>query len=233
MDNRLSANFHLDYRGSVFFEEMTGTPSQERRWQKRRHEVYEGSIMHFLRSAVKNQMEKDGFRVQQLANYPNPERPPDSMISARIKYYSELKSPTNIQLDSLSFWVRKSKLPKTFQKLMPYPLTEQEIIKTIDIPGQYALSCDNDGLYLAYNKHHHYHISDQLKYLDNRSNTENTLINFGSPNIFFNSSGIISTLTVSYFMVHGAGKRVAELLPIDYETPEDMEQGVEDSSLRD
>ncbi len=71
MDNRLSANFHLDYKGSVFFEEMVGTPSQERRWQKRRREVYEGSIMHFLRAAVKNDIEKDGFRVQQvLANYP-------------------------------------------------------------------------------------------------------------------------------------------------------------------
>ncbi len=233
MDNRLSANFHLDYKGSVFFEEMIGTPSQERRWQKRRHEVYEGSIMHFLRSAIKNQMEKDGFRIQQLANYPNPERPPDSLINARIKFYSELKSQSERQLDSLSFWVKRSKLPKTFQKLMPYPLTEQEIIKTTDRPGQYALSCDNDGLYLAYNKHHRYHISDQLKYLDNRSNTENTLINFGSPNIFFDSSGIISNPNCIIFYGAWSRKRVAELLPIDYETPEEMEQGVEGSFLRD
>ncbi len=226
MDNRLSANFHLDYKGAVFFEEMTGTPSQERRWQKRRHEVYEGSIMHFLRSAVKNNVEKDGFRVQQLANYPNPERPSDSLINARIKFYRELKSPNDRQFDSLSFWVKKSRLPKTFQKLMPYPLTEQDIITTTDRPGQYALNCDNDGLYIAYNRHHHYHISDQLKYLDNRSNTENTLINFGSPNIFFNSSGIISNPNCIIFYGAWSRKRVAELLPIDYETPEDIEQAL-------
>ncbi len=110
---------------------------------------------------------------------------------------------------------------------MPYPLTEQDIIKTTDRSGQYALSCDNDGLYIAYNRHHHYHISDQLKYLDNRSNTENTLINFGSPNIFFNGNGVISNPNCIMFYGAWSKKRVAELLPIDYETPEDMEQGVE------
>jgi hypothetical protein len=233
LENRLSANFHLDYKGSVFFEEMKGTPSQEKHWQKRRYQVYEGSIMHFLRSAISNRMEKEGFRVQQLAIYDNPERPSDSLINARIKFYKELKSQSDIQLDSLSFWVKESKLPKTFQKLMPFPLNEQDIIKTTGRPGQYAFGCDDDGLYIAYNKNHHYHINDQLKYLDNRSNTENTLINFSSPYAFFNSNGVISNPNCVIFYGAWSKKRVAELLPIDYETPEDNGPAIENKSIKD
>ncbi len=42
LDERPFAKFRLDYQGSVLFEEMKGTPSEEKRWQKRRQKVYEG-----------------------------------------------------------------------------------------------------------------------------------------------------------------------------------------------
>ena len=225
--NRLYADYYLDYKGSVFFEEMRGTASQEKRWQKRRYEVYEGSMMHFLRSAINNRIDKDGFRVQQLATYPNSERPSDSLIDTRTNFYKELKPQNNGEADSLSFWVKKSKLPKTFQKLLPFPLTEQEIIKTTDQPGQYTLDCESDGLYIAYNKNHRFHIIDQLKYLDNPANTENTLVTFNSPYAFFNSNGVISNPNCMMFYGAWSRKRVAELLPTDYETPDDMEPVIE------
>ncbi len=215
MEDKDSIEKKVYYEGPVFFEELKGTPSMQRRWQRLREEVYENSPMHFLRSALSNRIEEEGFRVQQVAIYANPDRPSDELIKAKVKLYKELK--TGAGRDSLSFWVKKSKLPKTFQKLMPFPLKKQDLIYPTDRAGQYALGCDNDRLYVAYNKSHHFHINDQFKYLYNASNNENTLISFNSPVAFFNSNGVItSPYSTMYYGVWGRN-RVAELLPIDYE----------------
>lgn len=53
----------LGYLGSVLFEPMKGSPGEVRQWLQRRQEVYEGSQMHFLRSAMANGLVRDGFRV--------------------------------------------------------------------------------------------------------------------------------------------------------------------------
>ncbi len=216
------------YQGPVFFEELKGTPSMQRRWQRRREEVYENSPMHFLRSALSDRIEQEGFRVQQVAIYANPDRPSDELIEANIRLYKELK--TGAGRDSLSFWVKKSKLPKTFQKLMPFPLKKQDLINDTDRPGQYAFGCDNDRLYVAYNKARHFHINDQFRYLYNAGNTENTLITFNSPEAFFNSNGvIINPYSTMYYGVWGRN-RVAELLPIDYEPSGKTEVFVENNT---
>jgi hypothetical protein len=208
------------YQGSVLFEDLKGSAAQMRRWQRNRQEVYENSSMHFLRAALNNRINEEGFRVQQFAMYANPERPSDSLINARINFYTTLKSSTGKQRDSLAYWEKKSKLPKVLKKLLPFPLSKKDIIKETEQPGQFALSCDNDGLYVAYNINHHYHINSQQDYLYNRGNTENTLINFNSPNAFFYSNGIITNpYSVIFYGVWGRN-RIAELLPSDYEPPQ-------------
>jgi len=133
-----SAKFRLDYEGSVLFEEMKGTPSQEKRWQKRRQEVYEGSMMHFLRSALNDQIEQEGFRALRLEKYVNPERPSDSLIETKIEFYKKLKSEGNDQRDSLSYWNKKAKRPKTLEKLLPTPLKKGDIIKPTGPEGTFC-----------------------------------------------------------------------------------------------
>jgi len=230
LDNKDKGFETVHYEGFVLFEELKGVPSQQRRWRKSREEVYENSPMHFLRSALGNRIEEEGFRVQQVSIYTNPNRPPDSLIEAKIRRYKELKSGTD--KDSLSFWVKKSKLPKTFQKLMPYPLNKQDLIQTTDQPGQYSLGCDYDWLYVAYNKDHHFHINDQFKYLYNAGNTENTLIGFNSPEAFFNINGVISNpYSLMYYGVWGRN-RVAGLLPIDYQVPDNMSLVIENNFIK-
>lgn len=207
------------YKGRVLFEEMKGTQAEERRWEKQRQEVYENSPMHFLRSALNNRINEGGFSVQQLSVYANPARPSDSLINVRINFYKNLKSLNSQQRDSLALWIKKSKLPKTIQKLQPFQLNENDIIKPTDQPNQYALGCENDGLYIAYNKSGHFHINDHVDYLYNSNNTENTLIKFNSPFAFFYRNGvIINPYGVMYYGVWGRD-RVAELLPINYTPP--------------
>jgi len=222
----------LFYKGSVFFENMKGTASQQERWQRRRQEAYIGSEMHFLRSALGDRIAEEDFRVQQLAKWANPERPADSIIDAKIKYYKELKSKTDIQRDSLAWWIKKSKLPKTFQKLMPYPLTKRDLVKKTDQPGQYALGCEGDGLYVAYSKTRHFHITDNAEYLDKPINAETSLISFNEPYAFFYSNGVIVN---PYGVILGGiwGREgVAELLPVDYDTPQNLQVPVDSTIVR-
>lgn len=68
-DNKIQ---FLYFEGSAFFTDMEGTPSQKKRWLKRRQEVYLGSSMHFLRALIGNTVDADGFRVMRLIRKPNP-----------------------------------------------------------------------------------------------------------------------------------------------------------------
>ena len=202
------------YEGAVFFEEMKGSDTKENRWKKNRQDVYKNSPMHFLRSALNDELDKEGFLTQKLLIYDNPDRPSDSLINAKLTFYKSLKTFSFGQSDSLSYWIKKSKLPKKFSKLTA--VKKQDIIKSTNQPGQYDLSCETSKLFVAFNKTHRYHIKDWNNYLYNPSNDENTLIKFNSPDAFFYSNGVIvNPYSVIYYGVWGR-HRVAEQLPINY-----------------
>lgn len=218
LENKDPAEKNIFYQGSVLFEEMHGKPGEERRWERNREAVYENSPMHFLRATIGGQLAKDGFRVQRVAITENPERPSDSLINAHINYYRGLASLSRPQKDSLSYWEKKSGLPKSFQKLLPSPLSEKDIIKPTIKSNQYLLTANNGGLFIAYSKNHRFHIDDHFQYLYNANNKENTLVLFKEPEVFFYSNGVVSNpYSLMYYGVWGRN-RVAELLPINYET---------------
>jgi hypothetical protein len=60
------------FEGSAFFENMKGSKSDLKRWQKKRNEVYTGSSMHFLRSVLASSVSENGFEVLRLVRTPNP-----------------------------------------------------------------------------------------------------------------------------------------------------------------
>jgi CarboxypepD_reg-like domain len=176
----------IHYEGSALFENMKGTPSQERRWQKRRQEVYEGSAMHFLRSALNDRIAEEGFRVLQLVSNPDPQ---------------------------------KAQSTKMIQTLMSFPLKKDEIVKPTDQEGIYALGCDYDALHITYNKNHHFRSKAQLAHLEDPSNTETTILSFIKPYVFFDKNGgIVDPNSLSFTGAWGRN-RVASLLPVDYEQP--------------
>jgi len=205
------------YTGSAFFEELKGTPAQQKRWQKTRTEVYYGSPMHFLRSALGNRLDEEGFRVVRLAIYSNPERPTDTLINSKIKYYTGLKSK-NSQRDSLSYWNSKSKLPKILQKFMPYPLNATDILAITNQKGSYIFGCDHDDLYISYNRYHHYPVVNPYSNFNSPGNLETTFVHFNLPFVFFGvHGGISNTNGVTYTGVWGRN-RIAGLLPFDYQS---------------
>ncbi|WP_426670624.1 carboxypeptidase-like regulatory domain-containing protein [Mucilaginibacter sp. McL0603] len=62
----------LFYEGSALFEELPDQKMQ-RRWQKARLKVYNGSSMHFLRSVIANRITEEKFKVFRLVRKLNPD----------------------------------------------------------------------------------------------------------------------------------------------------------------
>jgi hypothetical protein len=65
---------YLIYSGYPFFEEMEGNKNRKEKWKNRRKEVYEGSLMHFMRSLYSNKMAKEGFEIRRLKKIENVEK---------------------------------------------------------------------------------------------------------------------------------------------------------------
>jgi hypothetical protein len=57
----------LIYRGYPFFTELpTKRERLKKRWERNRQEVYEGSVMHFMRSLYRNRLLENHFEVRRL-----------------------------------------------------------------------------------------------------------------------------------------------------------------------
>jgi hypothetical protein len=209
----------VNFDGSVLFEKMKGTAARQRRWEEKRREVYEGSEMHFLRSLLNDRLGRDGFRVSRYTDYKNPDRPPDSLISAKIDFYTRLKDRKQHKdkwRDSLSMWKKMAGLPKMIKKLVDVALERNEILLRTPLTGVYALGCDLDGLYINYNYNNH-HPPASIAYLGSRYNKESTLLSFSSPFTFFDINGwVLNPGSRSFYGAWGK-YRVSGMLPADYD----------------
>ena len=68
----------------VVFKELTGTGKQQKWWAANRQRAYQGSFMHFLRSAYVGDVVQQGFRLQRLQRLPNRRwAAADSLVHAR------------------------------------------------------------------------------------------------------------------------------------------------------
>ena len=213
----------MHYQGPVLFKAMDGTPAQRKRWQQKRLEAFEGSTMQFLRAAINNNFDNEGFKIYQIAAYTNPERPADSVIKAKLMKFDNRKN-AGYNADSGKYWKKKEKLPKTLQKLMPYTLNSANILSTTAQPGIFALGCNNDQLLIYYSKNHRnlnikqFADFNNLYYsLNDGNNKDLTLLTFTDPFVLFDSNGwIISSKSITNNGIWSKNNRVASLLPIDY-----------------
>jgi len=211
-------NGYMYYVGTVLFQELDGKPSQHHRWEKNRVNTYTGSSMHFLRSILSEQLTEQGFGVHQLTRTPNIKRPADSVIKFNIAKYKKLSSKDSKWTDSMFYWVDIAQTPKINEKLMDQTLVVNEIVKLTNRKGIYALNCDHDCLYITYTKKQSHPAN--ISITGNLIRDKATILSFNTPNAFFDSNGCF--LDPRSLSISGAwgNKRMADLLPVDYETPQ-------------
>ena len=230
LSHPLTIRKKMSYQGFVLFEEMKGTPDEKKAWQKARLKAYANSSMHFLRSVIDNRVSEEGFRMQQVSETPNPARPANSLIAAKIKYFTEIKPATIATRDSLDSWIRKSLLPKTLLQLHDFALNTAEVLKNTEQKGLYVIGCDNDIILVNYNKSRTFgkvHLED----IGAPYNSNLSLLEFNRSYALFNNGGRI--INSNDVMLAGvwANERVANLLPEDYEDNPGLKAEKADSAL--
>ena len=62
---------YCTYLGFPFFQSMQGSANIQEKWNKKRTEAYEGSMMHFMRSVYLNRINEEGFEVRRLQKVRN------------------------------------------------------------------------------------------------------------------------------------------------------------------
>jgi len=207
----------MSYDGAVWFENMTGTESQKRKWTKNRLNAYLGSSMHFFRSVIGNNLKEDGFWMHQLKVSPNTERPADSLIKTNLKKYKKLAEKSYKYSDSLFYWVEKSQMPIIKQTYVDSTLRLNEVVKITDHKNLFAFDCDGDYIYVAYSKKNRSGEPNFEEYY--LINSKATVVAFLSSHIFFDNNGWIVNPGSAIFSGYWASKRMADLLPMDYQPP--------------
>lgn len=221
-------NHIFSFYGSVQFEPMKGTASDEKRWQRNRQQFYENSQMHFLRAAIAGTIDKENFRVLRIPG--NPARPSDSLIQENLKVYRLLKDDKKYR-DSLKYWEKKAALPKTLDKVDYTPLKKEDLVRGPDKYGFYTLVFNNDAYFITYNKDKRFNRSARSK-LASAENQDNTLLSYGHKTMRFDKNGSPvdpDGLVYDGIWIRG---RLATLLPLDYEPQEEKMQAVDSALLK-
>lgn len=73
-------NFEYNYKSRIFYyqgyplfkEKTPRNKRQHARWLTNRKETYEGSLMHFMRSLFRNQLQKEGFELRRIVKNKTP-----------------------------------------------------------------------------------------------------------------------------------------------------------------
>ncbi|MGZ3871714.1 MAG: carboxypeptidase regulatory-like domain-containing protein [Mucilaginibacter sp.] len=213
LNNADEQNKSFSYSGLVSFEELKGASAGQEHWTEKRQEAYEGSEMHFLRSAAARRIAEEGFQVLRVPT--NPARPNELLITEKLRLFQALKKDKAFR-DSLKYWEKMESLPKTLDKLVAIPLKTDDIITGPDKQGLYAISGQNDDLYITYNKYRHLN-RIAMSQLDNAVNTDNTLLSFNSHKAFFDKNGTITNPQSLAYRGVWLRTGLAGLLPTDYE----------------
>lgn len=206
------------YEGSVLFEDLpVSSPEQAEHYKKMREKAYYGSMQHFLKAALHNTCEDDGFKVLQMVKIPNPKRPSDEEIKSKMAYFNTIGNFSRSSEDSLYNWERLKRLPKTiFSVIKDPPVYPSMLVKHTNQRGVYVMTY-TDYLYVMYTKTLD-NSSNQLVYRPtNTPNYSTSILTFSEPHVYFDDNGhIMNPLSI---ITEGAwGKnRVSGMLPIDYE----------------
>ncbi|HTE00555.1 MAG TPA: carboxypeptidase-like regulatory domain-containing protein [Mucilaginibacter sp.] len=206
----------LTYQGSGVFENLPGSTSQQRKWQKNRVKTFEGSMMHFLRSLITGQMDTTIFKVYPLIRKSIDNPVSDSIVQSKIKFFRVQTGNSASWNDSLAYWTRISQRPKVVQKLIDSPLLIPDILRLTDKKGIYALYNPN-CLYIIYpTKRVH---EDYVVYRPEGivKDYPVTIITFLSPNIFFDGNGGMLNAESAFTEGYWGNKRIGDTLPIDYQ----------------
>lgn len=112
----------LTYLGYPLFTPMQGGVAKEKRWKKNRDEVFDGSMIHFMRALYRNKLMEEGYQVRRLVKTPNKEK-------KRVQAIYKSGPPP---ADSTQYYERILAEPDEHSTFSPYTITGDSIAFAFD-----------------------------------------------------------------------------------------------------
>jgi hypothetical protein len=133
------------YVGYPLFTPMKGSNAKMKRWERRRKEVYQGSIMHFMRSVYRNTLLEEGFEVRRLEKMQNMEKKRVNALYAELLHATRTSGTINLNSNNINLHSDSSAY---YQTIMKQPDHLDVLYNTI-LPGDsiaYAVNPTTAGM---------------------------------------------------------------------------------------
>lgn len=206
------------YLGYTLFEDNTKEGKEPKeKWQRKREEAYNGSVMHFMRSLYNNKLLEEGFEVRRMTKIPNLEK---QRIKAMYKMQRVGNTVTvgfnNSNHDSAEYYNRVMRQEDMINVYGTSLLTADSL--TVQSKGEEKFLIFDNYLYITYKNE----LEDE-KYLESYRESRKPTFQRSYVTII-NDEGIIVDKAGNYFNPQhfftsaywGWNEKIANMVPADY-----------------
>ena len=209
------------YVGYPLFTPMKGSNAKMKRWERRRKEVYQGSIMHFMRSVYRNTLLEEGFEVRRLEKMQNMEKKRVNALYAELLHATRTSGTINLSSNNINLHSDSSAY---YQNILKQPDHLDVLYNTI-LPGDsiaYAVNPTTAGMdfpdYLQVLYKHKTAHPDYIRMYPKNSTTVLSQIQLINSNpievqangMYYNPLELISSGYWSW------SEKISTMLPFDY-----------------
>lgn len=213
----------LYYAGYPTFEDLEGNKTKKKKWARLREIAYYGSAQHFFTALYKKKLTENGFIIYKRYQIPNKDRQPDSAIQANINQLrmnggSLQLSTTNLNANSMSYWLKEKRKPKFLHLIDRNELKLDTLIKN----AQYGLKGINyeNELFVVYKGEKEPEGFINTSFYENRtpdlSGYQISVVKMLLAPIYFYDNGIVYNPKSTLYSGFWSYEKMADTVPMDF-----------------
>jgi len=214
----------ISYFGYTRYEKIEDSGEYLEQWEKNRLKAYQGSKMHFLRSVRNEEVDDQGFVVDNIKRIPNPDRPSNKEILAAMEFLRKnqglqnnpYKSNSEIQnkIEEAQQTLERAKLPEFIDEVLG---------ANIDLK-YYAILHRDLEVYLQFSNTLRVTYPDEKIDKNYTSNEQDADYQFSLVNMYvkrakIHESGVFDRPYDVFLRGYWAFEKVGDQLPLDYVPP--------------
>lgn len=217
----ITAN-NITYLGYAQYKENEPTKSKKRRWLRNRKRAYKGSKAHFLRAVRDNRIQQEGFLVDIVERFPNPQSPNEEEIKFAREVFRKRRASTNIgYLNSAGAEKDYDKAKKILERAELSPFIER--VKQRNVQKHEFTLQDNQGSYLYFKDYlrvtYLRELPDKNYPFNSQSRYQVSMIKLLKEEVPLDESGVLKDPLDVIQLGYWAFEKVGDDLPADYRPP--------------
>ncbi len=208
------------YIGYPFFTPMDGKEKKQKGWQKKRSEIYLGSVMHFMRAVYRNRLPEEGFEVRHLKKIPNTEKQRvkalyKTQAASSLSAGNALRMSIESDADSAAYYRKVLREPNDYEELGTKVLAGDSIA--------FAFDSLTAGMFFPYYLYVHYKNAkapeafhqrfpgSDRQMISHLHLQQNRPVSIQANGMYYNPMDIVS------YGYWAWSEKIATLLPFDFE----------------